>query len=711
MEEHEDNLEGFVVPHRYVDALLLEQFEIARASGLTPAAANTDEANMGLILDQAQISAWAKLNTDRYKKEGVTQARAQNQYKPLTNPYEIRVLELEPGSPKDGLKCKLHHCTIEFEHKGKPYSQFALSTDDLTKPIWYTALSYRWGDPQPVRHIIVDGYEMEITVPLFEALNHFRKPDHSVVMWIDQICINQVDKDEKSRQIPLMGRVYRHAINTLVWLGTSDSVTGQVFSLLNHAATELILDFSQLQIPNGLQQRGFPPANDKIWNDLWDLLDRPWFSRLWIIQEVVLSRNAWVVCGDHLMSWSMLETACENLQAAGISQWLQEMVSKGGSTDHCQRVVKLGTFGQEQSLNLLNRARESNCWDQRDKIYGLLGIIRASWVRVDYNRTYTVGRLYRDVAAEALQRHELMLASALQSVDHDYNETLTPVKDCEHFERGSLPSWVADWSQPRQTASLSDRTGVYGNPTAIGSNYALQRQISIHEDKLHVKGRIFDTVMEMTEVMRKPDISYHDPRTSNKEVLVGCVEIASKSKSYPGSTSVGVFEAFWRTLVVDKDADNRQRAPSSFEEIFSLILDESTGQHPSLPGQTYSKRQLQPPGKGRLELSNLSNRRPGATFHELRASLRRALRNRRFVVTRKGYFGLVPHWTKPGDEVCMLNGCDVPYIIRRVGYEGGGQGMAASYRFHFLGESYIHGMMNEEALAMKELESEELVFI
>ncbi|QBZ58695.1 hypothetical protein PoMZ_03653 [Pyricularia oryzae] len=711
MEEHEDNLEGFVVPHRYVDSLLLQQFEIARASGLTLAAANTDEASMGRMLDQAQVSAWAKLKADQYKKPDVSQATTRNQYKPLTNPYEIRVLELEPGSPKDHLKCKLHHCTIEFEHTGTTYTQFALSTDNLTKPIWYTALSYRWGDPQPVRHITVDGYEMEITVPLFDALNHFRNSTHSIVMWIDQICINQEDKDEKSRQIPLMGRVYQHAINTLVWLGTSDAVTGQLFGLLNHAATELILDFSQLQIPDGLQQRGFPSANDKIWDDLWDLLDRPWFSRLWIIQEVALSRNAWVVCGGHSMSWSMLETACANLSAAGVSQWLQEKAPKEGSTDHCQRVVKLGTFGQEQSMNLLNRARESNCWDQRDKVYGLLGIIRASWVRVDYNRTYTVGRLYRDVAAQALQRHELILASALQSVDHDYNETLRPVTDCEHFARGVLPSWVADWSQPRQTAPLSDRTGVYGNPKAVGSNSILQRQISIHEDELHVKGRLFDTVVEMTEVMRKPDISYNDPQTSNKEVLVRCAEVAAKSTSYPGESSVSIFEAFWRTLVVNKDADNRQRAPSSFEEIFSLLLDESTGQHPSLSGQKYSKRQLQPPGKGRLELSNLSSRRPGAAFQELKTALRRALRNRRFAVTKKGYFGLVPYWTKQGDEVCMLNGCDVPYVIRRVGHEGSGQGVADSYRFHFLGECYIHGMMNEEVLEMKELELRELVLI
>ncbi|TLD31155.1 hypothetical protein PspLS_02941 [Pyricularia sp. CBS 133598] len=711
MDEHEDNLEGYVVPHRYVDSLLLQQFEIARASGLTLAAANTDEANVGRMLNQAQVSAWAELKAEQYKKPDIPQARAQNQYKPLANPYEIRVLELEPGAATDRLKCKLRHCTIEFEHTGGSYTQFALSSDDITKPIWYTALSYRWGDPQPVRHIMVDGYEMEITVPLFEALNHFRNPTHSVVMWIDQICINQSDKEEKSRQIPLMGRVYQHAINTLVWLGTSDSVTGQVFSLLIHSATELILDFSQLQIPDGLQQRGFPPAKDTIWNDLWDLLDRPWFSRLWIIQEVVLSRNAWVVCGDQLMSWSMLETACANLKAAGVSQWLQEKISKGESTDHCQRVVKLGTFGQEQSMTLLNRARESNCWDQRDKIYGLLGIIRASWVRVDYNRTYTVGRLYRDVAAEALRRHELFLASALQSVDHDYNETLRPVTDCEHFERGTLPSWVADWSQPRQTASLSDRTGVYGNSAAVRSNSILQRQISIHEDELHVKGRIFDTVAEMSEVMRKPDISYDDPQTSNKEVLVRCAEIAAKSTSYPGKRLVNVFEAFWRTLVVDKDADNRQRAPSSFEEIFSLLLDESTGQHPSLSGQTYSKRQRQPPGKGRLELFSLSSRRPGATFQELKEALRRALRNRRFAVTKQGYFGLVPHWTKAGDEVCMLNGCDVPYIIRRVGHGGGGQGVAESYRFHFLGECYIHGMMNEEVLTMEELELRELVFV
>lgn len=710
----EDRLAGYCVPHQYVNSLLDQQFEIARASGLTPAAANVDRTRVDKIFDQSQVFPWAALKAKQRKELDIPVAGAQNPYVPLKDPYEIRVLELAPRSLDGSLHCTLHHCTIEFEQEGSLFSQFALSIDCLTTPIWYTALSYRWGDPQPVKHITVDGFRMEVTVPLFEAMNSFQQPNHSVMVWIDQICINQNDRNEKSRQIPLMGRIYRHAINTLIWLGDSTSGTGEVFRLLNHAATELMFDFSQLQIPDGLEYRGFPPKEHlgKSWKDLWDFLDRPWFSRLWIIQEVALSRNAWVMCGKHLMSWSMLETACANLKAAGVSQWLLEQLSKNKKgANHCERVIQLGTFAENESMMLLDKARESDCWDKRDKIYGLLGLIRASWIKVDYDRKHTVGRLYRDVIVECLRRQERALATVLKSVDHDYSRVLGSVEDCEYFERGTLPSWVPDWSQPRQTAPLTDSTGVYGNPETVRVDFNLQKDISIHDQELHVNGKIFATVVEITDVLEDPDISYVDPQVTNQKFLVGCADKAAQILEYPGSVTTSVFEAFWRTLVVDKDAENLKRAPPSFAEIFSLLLDESTGRKPSLPGQTYSPRQLRPTGKGRLELSSLSSRLPGATFQWIRSAVRRAAMNRRFAITKQGYFGLVPYWAKIGDEICVLNGCDVPYCIRRIDSEGFGKGEVGLGRFHFLGECYIHGVMNREILTSEELKTQQLIFV
>ncbi|KAN0099122.1 Heterokaryon incompatibility protein (HET) domain containing protein [Hyaloscypha variabilis] len=124
------------------------------------------------------------------------------QYKPLDRKkHEIRIIILYPGC--DGpIQCSLA----------------AVSLDDAEE---YEALSYTWGDVNQQTFIIVDGVDHAITVNAAIALWHLRRKQSSRNLWIDTLCINQQDDEERIHQVQLMKHIYSKASNVLAWLGPS----------------------------------------------------------------------------------------------------------------------------------------------------------------------------------------------------------------------------------------------------------------------------------------------------------------------------------------------------------------------------------------------------------------------------------------------------------------------------------------------------------
>jgi hypothetical protein len=124
---------------------------------------------------------------------------AANIYQPLDpEAGDFRVLEILPGSNDDVVQCKL---VKSFEG------------------IEYEALSYRAGDPADVKEILVDGHPFNAFATLFGALIALRGPSESRIVWIDQICINQNDVEERNHQVQKMRDVYQNAQRVVAWLG------------------------------------------------------------------------------------------------------------------------------------------------------------------------------------------------------------------------------------------------------------------------------------------------------------------------------------------------------------------------------------------------------------------------------------------------------------------------------------------------------------
>ncbi|EHK48522.1 hypothetical protein TRIATDRAFT_185576, partial [Trichoderma atroviride IMI 206040] len=181
-------------------------------------------------------------------------------YRPL-NPLarEIRLLSLAKPLSPDGFCITLRHCRL-----------------DEAPP--FMAISYYWGDPTPRCDVVCNGQAFKITGSLDCALKRIFMWRQDLVLWADGICINQKDISERASQVMLMGDIYSKAQATAAYLGEN---------LANGDESDNSLETDQT--PFALMHQ-----LNAIWACLMHLCSQPWFSRSWVLQEVVLAKDVLV---------------------------------------------------------------------------------------------------------------------------------------------------------------------------------------------------------------------------------------------------------------------------------------------------------------------------------------------------------------------------------------------------------------------------------
>ena len=180
--------------------------------------------------------------------------------------------------------------------------------NQLEGGIPYDALSYTWGSTEMAAKITIDGNTTYITRNLYLALQHLRFEDKDRILWIDAICINQGDNEEKQHQVQQMGYIYKEAEQVVIWLGQGTN------------ETDLLLDFIKHLHENNVRIEGDWKRSAQLWMhhrtitqprlremERWRegmvfLLGRPWFRRIWILQEIANARVATVICGKKSVS-------------------------------------------------------------------------------------------------------------------------------------------------------------------------------------------------------------------------------------------------------------------------------------------------------------------------------------------------------------------------------------------------------------------------
>ncbi|KAL9609432.1 MAG: hypothetical protein Q9167_005808 [Letrouitia subvulpina] len=172
----------------------------------------------------------------------------------------------------------------------------------------YEALSWCWGTAKPTQQIIIlrgkknkHRLSKRVTPDLVAALKALRYRDNSRFLWIDQVCIDQDNPLEKNHQVEMMADIYGRAKKVCIWLGDGDRSSKMALKFIKR-------EFLQLQNFDDLC--GSEQASEK-WSALLDLMQRPWFSRRWVVQEIALAHRTVVYCGDDKISWKKFAVAVE----------------------------------------------------------------------------------------------------------------------------------------------------------------------------------------------------------------------------------------------------------------------------------------------------------------------------------------------------------------------------------------------------------------
>jgi hypothetical protein len=150
----------------------------------------------------------------------------------------------------------------------------------------YTAISYTWGKEMSLSNLTVNGYRLEVTKNLEIALRHLRLIDDTKTLWIDALCIDQNNILERNQQVQLMAQLYATATETIIWLGPAADGSDWVLDKMISGEVE---DNDAFAFSYRLLQ----------------LLSRPWWTRVWVIQEVVFSRAAIIRCGDRSIAFDI----------------------------------------------------------------------------------------------------------------------------------------------------------------------------------------------------------------------------------------------------------------------------------------------------------------------------------------------------------------------------------------------------------------------
>jgi len=211
----------------------------------------------------------------------------------LSHPDTIRILVLVPSasSANPTIACNLDTIRLSEVPSG-------------SKDIAYNTLSYTWGSIETSYHILVDDIALPVGRNLYVALQYLRVQDRPLRMWVDAICINQCDTLEREQQVQLMRDIYASSEKTIIFLGEEyEGSCSNAWSLLEYRDPDQ-RKVEGVSLKDHYRQLARRVNFQNAYSDILDnIVAREWFRRIWVLQELVVSKHVEIRCGSRRTSW------------------------------------------------------------------------------------------------------------------------------------------------------------------------------------------------------------------------------------------------------------------------------------------------------------------------------------------------------------------------------------------------------------------------
>ena len=358
-------------------------------------------------------------------------------------PTEIRLIDIQPGHWHDPLEAIVRVVNLR------------------DNPL-FEALSYRWkptdgtidtqheNNDKSLQNTSSPRTQSHIGANLASAIQHLRYESCIRTMWIDAVSINQEDTKERNQQVALMKSVYSTAKNVVIWLGPA----GKHSNFCMDSMSTGVLDNADAT---------------KFCIALEELLKRDWFFRIWVVQELVLSRDDPIVhCGLRRLRWRQFAAAvnitCLQYRQAMMPElekfyhisgpFLPGLSDNGPGfsrpsvTDQMQQLVVLQKSQNRSFSSRFLNTRFFQCEDPRDQVYGLLGICNFRETPITANYTKSVEQVFAEATAVIMQENFHLYVAM-------YAWGLDGTKSC--LGPGA-PTWASDLSRTSGSFSRKYRS-------------------------------------------------------------------------------------------------------------------------------------------------------------------------------------------------------------------------------------------------------------
>jgi hypothetical protein len=576
----------------------------------------------------------------------------------------------------------------------------------------FATLSYTWGDPNITKDIVLNGCIVKVTENLEAFLRLWSKyaglgKDNNLKMWIDALCINQGNIHERNLHVKSMCVIYMCAIVNRAWVGSEADESNLAMSVLeeigNVRGNQFEHEFREMQAALRVDDY-FEPGS---WKALAALLRRPFWLRLWIVQETAISaHNRYIICGDKAINWWNLVQAIMIL-ASDLSnastKLFQDYENLGVVVRHSSDVSLSDQVGRIQLLSrlcyhlstplhgpdlneLIYITRMSEQSEDRDKIYGILamldmkesGVSITGRIKVSYEQD--VFGIFVDFTSAVIEG-----TGSLDIICTARSQTLGDK---------STSSWIPDYrTRPDINMEMTSKDPYNA---AKDTQFTGRIDRSVNPPRLVAKGLRFDIIDGLASVSGHSNL-VELSRTISQSVGTDIMYTSDEQTK----------DAIFQAMVAGRDGLGNP-APETYETVVQMIaLADIIVDTDEISNNVFFKlwfqtllatRELKLGGRELgLWLRAFSEGHTAAfEFPDNNTIIEAITRawsvtiDRPFMTTQAGAFGLASQYAQPGDVICLLLGCTYPVILRPDGDSG---------EFRLVGEAFIHGVMEGELLA------------